>query len=410
MENQKKNQSIKELSKIFLEVLESKGYSHESLAINRCMLSRISVFMQKRKIVNYTKSVGELFYAEYFQKKSYCIDYHQRIKTTLRRLEELSSGTDFKLTTKSPEIPPPPQFAELLESYVQSCASIGNKENTIAKKRKFCLDFIYDLADAGCENVCDINTKYICMAILKAGNKESYAAIRSFLQHLYENGKLKIDFSRIIPKYRRVIPLPATYTDNEINRLENSINRTTRDGKRNYAIILLATRLGMRAGDIAEMAFDNIDFNRDSIDFIQNKTGQPLSLPLLPEIHEAVQDYIQHARPKVNTNYLFIRINAPFEKISTSVIRHALVKYFKAAGIDISNKKHGPHSLRSSMASSMVNSGVPYDVIRKALGHTDPQAIKHYAKVDIENLRLHAIDVPAPTGTFAMVLQGREQL
>jgi integrase len=202
----------------------------------------------------------------------------------------------------------------------------------------------------------------------------------------------------------------VTYTDNEINRLENSINRTTKTGKRDYAIVLLASRLGMRSGDIVEMTFDTIDFNRDSINFIQNKTGQPLSLPLLPQIREAIAEYIQYARPNVTNNYMFIRVNAPFEKISTSIIRYALTKYFETAGINISNKKHGPHSLRSSMASSMVNSDVPYEVIRKVLGHTKAQAVKHYAKVDIENLRLHAIDVPAPTGTFAMVLQGREQL
>jgi integrase len=206
------------------------------------------------------------------------------------------------------------------------------------------------------------------------------------------------------------VPLPATYTDNEISRLENGINRNTRDGKRDYAFILLASRLGMRVGDIAGMTFENIDFNCNSINFIQKKTGQPLSLPLLPQIREAIAEYIQYARPNVKNNYLFIRLNAPFEKISTSTIIHAVTKYFKAAGIDISNRKHGPHSLRSSMASSMVNSDVPYDVIRKALGHTNLQAVKHYAKVDIENLRLHAVDVPAPTGTFAMFLQGREQL
>jgi hypothetical protein len=57
----------------------------------------------------------------------------------------------------------------------------------------------------------------------------------------------------------------------------------------------------------------------------------------------------------------------------------------------------------------MVNGGIPYDVVRKALGHADPQAVKHYAKADVENLRLQAVDVPAPTGTFAMILQGREQ-
>jgi integrase len=292
---------------------------------------------------------------------------------------------------------------------MELCANTGNKKNTMAKKRAFCRDFLCDIAGSGCGNVYDINTAYICKAVLKAGNKDSYATIRSFLRHLYDNGTLSNDFSGLIPKYRRAIPLPATYTDKEINLLENSINRTTPEGKRNYAIILLASRLGMRAGDIAGMTFDTIDFNRGRITFIQNKNGQPLSLPLLPEIGEAIQEYIQHARPNVKNNYLFVRLNAPFEGISTSIIRHTVVKHFKAAGIDTSNKKHGPHSLRSSMASSMVNSNVSYAVIRKALGHTDLQAIKHYAKVDIENLRLHAINVPAPTGAFAMVLQGREQ-
>jgi hypothetical protein len=59
------------------------------------------------------------------------------------------------------------------------------------------------------------------------------------------------------------------------------------------------------------------------------------------------------------------------------------------------------------MASSMINGSVPYEVVRKALGHADSKAIKHYAKIDIENLRFYSIDTPPPTGAFAMFLQGR---
>jgi len=264
------------------------------------------------------------------------------------------------------------------------------------------------MSEAGCINVCDISTDYVCKAILRIGNKDAYAVIRSFLQYQYENGSINNDLSRIIPKYRRPIPLPTTYTDDEINRLEGSINRDTKIGKRNYAIILLASRLGIRSGDIATMTFDNIDFYQDNINFNQEKTGQPLALPLLSEIREAIREYMQHSRPNVQSRYLFIQAHAPYERISTSIIRHILDESFRAANIDIANKKHGPHTLRSSMASSMVNSDIPYDVVRKALGHIDPQAIKRYAKVDIENLRLHAINVPAPTGVFAMILQGRE--
>ena len=409
MEKHKQEQSIIRLSKTLSELLESKSYCPGTLVNYRRMQSRISMFMQRRKITEYSESVGEYFLANYMTKKIYSAQYQRFIKTVLRRLDELSNGIGYKLAKQSPRVPAPSQFEGLLEAYMKYCAGIGNKENTIASKRRFCTDFLCHMAEAGCENVCDISTVYICKAVLSIGNKDSFAVIRSFLRHLYENGILNKDFSRIIPKYRRPVPLPTTYSDEEIRLLEGVIDRTTKTGKRNYAVVLLASRLGMRSGDIAGMAFDGIDFDRDSISFIQNKTGQPLSLPLLPHIREAVQDYIWHARPDVKNGWLFIKAKAPFEKISTSIIRHTLTEYFKAAGIDISNKKHGPHTLRSSMASSMVNSDVPYDVVRKALGHTGPQAIKHYAKVDIGNLRLHAIDVPAPTGAFAEVLKGREQ-
>ena len=405
----KQEQSISQLSKNLLEILESKSYGPGTLINYGQALSRISVFMQRRRIAEYSESVGECFLANYMTKKNYSTQYQRFIKIVLRRLDELNNGTGYKLVKQLSRVSTPSQFEGLLEAYIKFCASIGNKENTIANKRRFCTDFLYHMAEAGCKNSCDISTAYICKAILSINNKDSFAAIRSFLRHLYENGILSKDFSRIIPKYRRSVPLPTTYSDEEIRLLERVIDRTTKTGKRNYAVVLLASRLGMRSGDIAGIVFDSIDFDRDSISFIQSKTGQPLTLPLLPQIREAIQDYIRHARPDVKNGYLFIKAKAPFEKISTSILRHMLTGYFKAAKIDISNKKHGPHTLRSSMASSMVNSDVPYDVVRKALGHAGPQAIKHYAKVDIGNLRLHAIDVPAPTGAFAEVLKGREQ-
>jgi site-specific recombinase XerD len=80
--------------------------------------------------------------------------------------------------------------------------------------------------------------------------------------------------------------------------------------------------------------------------------------------------------------------------------------YFTSAGVSISGKKHGPHALRSSLASSMINGGVSYEVTRHMLGHYDPEAIKHYAKVDIENLRSYAIDIPEPSGVFEEILNG----
>ena len=78
----------------------------------------------------------------------------------------------------------------------------------------------------------------------------------------------------------------------------------------------------------------------------------------------------------MQTDFLFLRKNAPFERMTTSTMCNALTEYFMAAGIDISEKKHGLHTLRASLASSMVNNNVPYEVVRKVLGHNDPRGIR----------------------------------
>jgi integrase len=215
-----------------------------------------------------------------------------------------------------------------------------------------------------------------------------------------------LDYSGIIPKHSRGKVLPTIYSADEVRRLEATVDQSTNAGMRDYAVLLLATRLGLRSGDIVGLTYDNVDFVGNSISLTQEKTKHPLTLPLLPEIRTALKEYIQYARPDSNSNFIFLSANAPFSRMTTSAMRHALTASFISAGINISGKKHGPHSLRSSLASSMVNDGVPYEVIRRLLGHHDPNAVKHYAKIDIENLRSCAIDVPRPSGNFKAILEG----
>jgi len=240
-------------------------------------------------------------------------------------------------------------------------------------------------------------------------NKDGWANIRNFLEFLISSANHKSDFSTLVPHYKRTIKVPVTYSQEEILKFEGAIDRSSDIGKRDYAMLLLATRLGMRSGDIVKLSTDELDFEHDGIDFVQQKTGEALHLPILPQVREALIDYINSGRPKVNGDTVFLRHNAPYQEISTSVLRFEVSKYFKMAGIDISGKKHGPHTFRSSMASSMINNDVPYEAVRIILGHTDPDAIKHYAKLDIEKLRECAIEVPKPSGSFKTFLDGGTQ-
>ena len=92
--------------------------------------------------------------------------------------------------------------------------------------------------------------------------------------------------------------------------------------------------------------------------------------------------------------------------MTTSTLRRALKKSMDIAGIDPGNRKCGPHTLRSSLASSMVNDDIPYETVRKVLGHSSNNAIKHYARIDIEKLRRYSLAPPAPASRFHAFLYG----
>lgn len=162
----------------------------------------------------------------------------------------------------------------------------------------------------------------------------------------------------------------------------------------------------MRAGDIASLKFNSLDFEKERIRFIQNKTGNPSDLYMIPEIQAALKDYIISERPASSSEFVFLKSFAPYTEISYSVVSFTVKKYILRSGIDISRKKHGPHSLRSSLATSMINDGISYESVRRVLGHNSPNAIKHYAKLDLSILRNCALECSAPSGNLFRFLEG----
>ena len=396
------------ISADLLKAINKKCYNPKTINNYRRALSRFRKFMEMEGLYNYSEEVGESFIAARIAASNISNSHLKFIQTVIRRLNDVIGGHSFRLVKPEPTLYPPPQFSEALGLYLRHCANIDNNmESTISIKRSVCCKFLQFITDLGCISYNEINTGYICRAIVRHTNKDAYAIIRAFLRNLYDTGVLGLDYSGIVPKYSRGKALPTAYSNDEVRRLEAAVDRSSKTGRRDYAALLLATRLGLRAGDIAGLTFEKIDFAENTINLNQEKTNQPLTLPLLPEIREAIYEYIRYGRPDGDSEHIFLRVNAPFEKMSTGAMRHAVTKYFLAAGINISEKKHGPHSLRSSLASSMVNDGMPYEVVRRLLGHNDPDAVKHYARIDVENLRLYSIDVPPPSGRFDDLLAGR---
>ena len=225
-----------------------------------------------------------------------------------------------------------------------------------------------------------------------------------FLRYLVEFEGVKSDYSTIIPHYTKPYVIPSVYSVEEIRAIEETIDTGTIIGKRDYAMILLASRMGMRSGDIARLRIGDVQ-NRTDLDIIQEKTGNTLHLPLIREVKLAIDDYLS-VKPSSQSDLVFINVYAPYNPVTTSTIRAALRKYIRVSGIDPRKRKSGPHALRASLASSMVNDDINYETVRKVLGHSSNNAIKHYARIDTERLRRYSLTPPLPVGRFYTFLYG----
>lgn len=401
------NEQFRNLSEKFLEFLKAKAYKDSTLAGYRRTLARIDIYMQKNNIDEYSPQVGNSYFRYYVKKYSIGSSGSAAIRCAVGRLNDYCLGKEYMIQRASHVLPSlSDDYLSAVKSYGQYCRNIGNKENSVSSKCRNVYTFLKNCQDYGCDCLCSLTPSCIANACLRLDNKDAWAVVRSFLKFLLSEALVDADYSTVVPHYKHGFRIPVNYRTEEIRRVEDAVDKNTAVGKRDYAMLLLATRLGMRSGDIVLLCIDNIDFRNKNITFVQQKNGKELQLPLLPEVEAALSDYLSNARPEVSENRIFLRCNAPFQPVTTSVLRYVTTKYFKAAGIDTAGKKHGPHSFRASLATSMANDGVPYETIRKILGHTDPNAIKHYARLDVERLRACAIAVPEPTGLFKEFLEG----
>ena len=220
-------------------------------------------------------------------------------------------------------------------------------------------------------------------------------------------GIIPFDYSAVIPSVRNAQPVPSVYSASETEALLNSCGGNADGDKRDIAVILLALRLGIRSGDIANLKFSDIDYDAKEIRFVQRKTQIPQRLELLPEIETALAEYISSARPVSGIPNVFLSVRPPFRAISTQTLYGIIRRRFNKSGIDTKGRKQGGHALRTTLASELVAEKVPYDAVRKILGHEDPVSVKHYVKFDIESLRSCAIKVPAVAGKLASYTQAR---
>ncbi len=222
------------------------------------------------------------------------------------------------------------------------------------------------------------------------------SSLRLFLQYLFMRDIVPRDLSSAMPTIRRLrnATVPSVWEPELVERLLAAVDRSAPMGKRDYAILLLAARLGLRLGDIKSLTLDHLHWTTATLEIVQTKTGAPLVLPLTEEVGTAIIDYLRAGRPPVAHRHLFTNLKPPFDPICERARLHRVVTYWRRqAGIEFRAPQHrGLHSLRHTLATRLLAAQTPFPVISAVLGHASAASTFIYAKADVETLRIAAIN------------------
>jgi integrase/recombinase XerD len=212
-------------------------------------------------------------------------------------------------------------------------------------------------------------------------------ALRSFLRYARYRDYIRVDLAACVPCVAdwSAASLPKSLPLQHVKRVLASCNRKTAIGRRDYAMLLLLARLGLRAGEVVSLALDDIDWEAGYLT-VRGKGDRRAPLPLPADVGKAIAAYLKYGRPRSTSRCVFLRGRAPASSFKSSpavstVVRHALAR----AGIDSPRK--GAHQFRHTLATEMLRQGASLREIGDLLRHRPPQTTTIYAKVDLVSLR-----------------------
>ena len=219
---------------------------------------------------------------------------------------------------------------------------------------------------------------------------------RAFLRFLHGENVLTEDFSGALPsmQVRRQTRIPSVWNHDDLQKLLAAIDRGNPSGKRDYAILLLVARLGLRCIDVKRLTFSNFNWNENLLEFSQSKTTKPVRLPLLKDVGWAVIEYIQHGRPVSDSPFVFLGHVTPVAPFSDEDHLHQMiVKYARRAKVPMADKKKiGMHSLRHTLATTLMEQHTPLQEIADILGHQSTSSTPVYLKSSLNLLRECALN------------------
>jgi site-specific recombinase XerD len=402
---------LKELVKLLEQELLRMGYKEGTLLYYRANWNRI---------INHFESEGEAFFSEaaameYVNRKCDFFAKEQAGKLTqsniylfriIRMLGDFQQhGVVSRRYMRSLSRVNEQIHLGILESFRLYCKTCDYSVTTQKSYRRITENFLSYL-EARTHFVKDVTTSDLTgyvKTLMGYGHKMiefTLCGMRVFLRFLHTEKYLPEDLSGHLPcvQARRQMRIPSVWERGDLLKLLDVIDRGNPSGKRDYAMILLVTRLGLRSIDVKHLTFSSLKWEENRIELVQSKTRELISLPLLKDVGWAIIDYLKNGRPASDSPFVFLRHLAPIAPFTDGDhLWQVIVKYMRMAKLPLSGKKKvGMHSLRHTLATALLEQHVPLQEIAEILGHQDTDTTSVYLKSSLKLLRECSLNPELP--------------
>jgi site-specific recombinase XerD len=382
----------------YVALLQEQGYSRQSARVHLQVLADFSGWLQRRELS--VSDIDASTLQRYLRCRSRFVDQHRGASSALNKLLGMLRDRGIANHHMAPGAIGPLECAK--ENFEQYLSQERGLSAAILHTYLPVVDqFLRERFGRGSIRFSELRATDLTGFIQRHVHDHSprtaqhmVAALRAFLRHLRLRGDITTDLAACVPTVANwsYSTLPKFLQPGQVQQVLAGCDRRTSVGRRNYAILLLLARLGLRAGEVVAMTLDDIDWKEGRLT-VRGKGGQWADMPLPAKVGKAIAAYLRRGRPRCASRRLFIREHAPRIGLANSSTISTLVKRVLAhAGVGSAHT--GAHVFRHTLATEMLRHGASLGEVGQVLRHQHPDTTQIYAKVDLSALRQLALPWP----------------
>jgi len=404
----KQRQEIIKLTNDCLDYFNRNGFTQDRIDDYTSMWKKgILAWMQEKNVTEYTAELGEEFIDSFIREGYVTV----RERDYIRSVEALTGFMNFgyvrNLRTHLPaEYSFDGEIGRQMQKFISNLRLLRRCRTTVRDYEIYLHRFHTFLIHECVYTISSIRERHVLkfVSTVENNNINLVSSLRVLFRFWYEQRIITECFHELLDNFKWVKQekIPSFFTTAEISVIEKSVERNSGCGKRNYAMLLLASRLGLRASDIAHLKFSSIDWVKNEINLTQYKTGNPILLPLLSDVGNAIIDYLKNGRFNSSLQYVFLTARPPYVPATSLMVCMAIRNIILKSGVSVKNRHHGPHALRHSLASRQLENNVSVHIISEVLGHARMDTTMSYLRIDLTSLLKCSLPVPPVPDLFYM--------